>query len=124
MNQMLYGQKIVLDCGYEQFMKPQEIKNCAKQLQLVFATNRVHKEPFDLYFCNADLEGELMKILHRAIPPLYDDDFPVNVKTESYLDIFDKKNLVYLTPHTQNEMQEFDHDAVYIVGAYVDKVYY
>lgn len=39
---MQFGQKLVIDCSYEQHMTKQEIVNCAKQLMFVFADNRVH----------------------------------------------------------------------------------
>ena len=122
MNAMMFGQPIVMDCGYEEYMTKRETKNCTKQLQLSFACNRSHDDPFDMYFCNVNLDGYLSKELQRFIPTVLDDDFPLHVKTESYLDLFDKKRLVYLTPHCHNEMTEFDHDAVYIIGAFVDRV--
>lgn len=39
---MKFGQKLVLDCGYDQDMTVMENKNCAKQLTLLFAENRTH----------------------------------------------------------------------------------
>jgi ribonuclease P protein 1 len=57
----------------------------------------------------------------KCIPTLYDSDFPINITEKSYLDIFPKEDIVYLTPHCREELREFDHDAVYIIGAMVDK---
>jgi hypothetical protein len=45
----------------------------------------------------------------------------MNVHKESYVDIFDKEKLVYLTPHCRNELIDYNHDDIYIVGAMVDK---
>lgn len=53
---------------------------------------------------------------------MYEPHFPMNIHSQSYLDIFDKEQLVYLTPHCREEMDNYDHDAIYIVGALVDKV--
>jgi Trm5-related predicted tRNA methylase len=39
---------------------------------------------------------------------------------ESYIDLFDKDRLIYLTPDSPNEMTHFDHDAVYILGGIYD----
>lgn len=118
---MQFGQKLVLDCGYDQHMVKREAKNCAKQLMLSFVENRLHNSPFDLHFCNAVRNGDTMKSLERFIPPLHNADFPVNITEKSYLDIFPKEKIVYLTPHCREELMEYDHDAIYIIGAIVDK---
>lgn len=63
-----------------------------------------------------------MKSLHRNIPTLHEQGFPLYLHEQSYLDIFDRSELVYLTPHCREEMTTYDHNAVYIIGAIVDKV--
>lgn len=60
--------------------------------------------------------------LYKFIPTMYEPWFPLNIHEKSYLDVFSRDQLVYLTPHCREEMQEFDHDAVYILGGIVDKV--
>nr|CAI5828294.1 unnamed protein product [Callosobruchus analis] len=117
-----YGQKLVIDCGYDGNMTKRENYNCAKQLMLLFAENRMHKEPFDIHFCNANPEGFLIKQLNKNIPTMYEKWFPLNIHECSYLDMYPKDQLVYLTPHCREEMSEFDYDSVYIIGALVDKV--
>lgn len=37
---MLFGQKLVVDCGFGEHMTKHESINCAKQLMLLFADNR------------------------------------------------------------------------------------
>lgn len=118
---MLYGQKLVFDCGYDDYMSAHELSSCAKQLLFVFANNREHIDPFDLYFCNLPQSSRLMQYLIRSIPTVNQPEFPLNITPKSYLDLFDKDRLVYLTPHCQNEMDHYDMNAVYIVGALVDK---
>lgn len=121
-NAMQFGSKLILDCSYDEHMVPREAKNAAKQLMLLFADNRLDTEPFDLHFCNANPRGMVMQALHRHIPTLYEPSFPLNVHEESYLDLFPRKNLVYLTPHCRNDLLEYSHDDIYIVGAMVDKM--
>lgn len=119
---MIFGQKLVFDCSYDPYMNSRESKNCAKQLMIVFSENRIHPDPFNLYFTNAHADSPTMKYLHKHIPTLYEDTFPLNVTPKSYLDLFPKKDLVYLTPHCRESLKEYSHDDVYIVGAMVDKV--
>ncbi|KAJ8978654.1 hypothetical protein NQ317_019090 [Molorchus minor] len=119
---MMFGQKLVVDCGYDSDMTKRENSNCAKQLMLLFSENRLHADPFDLHLCNAHHDGIQMKYLHKFIPNMLEKSFPINVHEKSYLDIFPKDQLVYLTPHCREELTEYDHDAIYIIGAIVDKI--
>ncbi|CAK9798350.1 Mitochondrial ribonuclease P protein 1 homolog [Anthophora plagiata] len=118
---MLHEPTIVFDCGFETFMAPYEQQNCAKQLLLSFSANRMHHDPFNLYFCNVNTNGPIIRRLHRIIPQLFEPDFPLNITTKSYLDIFDKKKLVYLTPHSNTIMTKYEPNLIYIIGAMVDK---
>ena len=119
--EMKFGQPLVFDLGYTEHMNDKEAKNCAKQLELCFANNREHKYPFHLYYCNANEDEFMLKYMQRLMPRMYDLDYPVNVTSESYLDIFPRERLVYLTPHAKDDLQEFDTEAIYIIGALVDK---
>jgi ribonuclease P protein 1 len=116
-----FGQKIVIDCDYDKYMTPQESSNCAKQLMITFSENRLHKDPFDIHLCNAHQNNPTIKQLMKFIPNLYETYFPLNVNSQSYLDLFPKQDIVYLTPHCRTELDKFDHDSVYVVGALVDK---
>lgn len=120
--EMMGGQKLVLDCGFEDKMTRNELKYCARQLQLAFAANRAHDYPYDLHYCNINPNEYLHQEFHSYIPTMYQPDFPINITEKSYLDLFEKDKLVYLTPDCHEELKEFDHDAIYIIGAIVDKV--
>lgn len=67
-------------------------------------------------------EGILKSYIKRQIPTIEDPAFPLNLHEASYLDLFPKDQLVYLTPHCNDTMEKYDHDAIYIIGAIVDKV--
>lgn len=119
---MQFDQKIVIDCSYDEFMSRPEASNTGKQLMLSFAENRLHNEPFDLHFCNVNLNSVATKALHKYIPTMLDDDFPMNIHQSSMTEKFDKERLVYLTPHCRNDLEEYNHDDIYIIGAMVDKM--
>lgn len=118
---MMFGQKIVLDCSYDSLMVKRDSQNCAKQLMMTFAENRLHDDPFDLYLCNINRESVTMQELNKFIKPMYEDHFPLNITEKSYLDLFPKDKIVYLTPHCREELINYDHEAVYVIGAVVDK---
>ncbi|KAH0552586.1 mitochondrial ribonuclease P protein 1 homolog [Cotesia glomerata] len=118
----MFGPKVVLDCGFEDKMTRQEIRNCAKQLMFAFAANREYTEPFDLHFCNLNRSSYLFEELYSFIPTMLEPEFPINLHENSYLDLYPRDKLVYLTPDCKQMMSDYDTDAVYIVGAIVDKV--
>nr|CAH0103206.1 unnamed protein product [Daphnia galeata] len=117
----MFDLPVVYDHSYEPHMSQQELKNTAKQLALAFSVNREHKNPFPIQFCNVNFNGPVMKHLLKHIPTLYNPEFPINISHKSYLDMFPREKLVYLTPHCRNEMTHFDYDSVYIIGSMVDR---
>ncbi|KAL5286352.1 TRMT10C family protein [Megaselia abdita] len=119
---MRFGEKIVIDCSYDDQMNRHEAVNTAKQLGLCFAENRLHDQPFDLHYCNASLNKLTMKTLHRQIPTMLDTDFPMNVHEKCFTELFPLQNLVYLTPHCRTDLVEYNPDDIYIIGGIVDKV--
>lgn len=64
--------------------------------------------------------GNLFPYLLKNIPTLMEKWFPLNVHECSYLDLFPREKLVYLTPHCQQVLNEYDHDDIYIIGGIVD----
>ncbi|ODM90497.1 Mitochondrial ribonuclease P protein 1 [Orchesella cincta] len=118
---MLHNPPIVLDCSYDENMNFREAKNCAKQLELLITENKQHPEPFNLYLCNADRHSKMMTYLRRSVPTLDDDSFPINIHEESFMDVLPRERLVYLTPHTRDDLDEYNEDDIYIIGAMVDK---
>ncbi|XP_069683928.1 mitochondrial ribonuclease P protein 1 homolog [Periplaneta americana] len=122
MQAMMFSQKLVVDCSYDAHMTSREAQNCGKQIMMMFSDNRYHDYPFDVHLCNAKRDSNTLKQLKKFIPTVYDLEFPLNITERSYLDVFPKEKIVYLTPHCREELNEFDHDAVYIIGAMVDKV--
>ena len=117
----IFDLPVVYDLSYDEHMNSTEQKNAAKQLVLSLVANREHVSPFPMQFCNVNFNGLVMKHLLKLVPTLYNPDFPISISPKSYLDIFPKEKLVYLTPHCQNEMSHFDAEKVYIIGCLVDK---
>ncbi|XP_039957335.1 mitochondrial ribonuclease P protein 1 homolog [Bactrocera tryoni] len=119
---MQFSPKIVLDCSYDRHMTRREALNAAKQLMLCFAENRAHDDPFDLHYCNVNINSVCTKALNRYIPTMFNTEFPMNVHENCFTELFPKENLVYLTPHCRTDLEVYNPDNVYIVGAMVDTV--
>lgn len=115
----MFGQTLVFDLDYEQEMTRRELINAADQLQEVYAANRANSDPFNLVFCNLKEEGDYRKQLHKAMGHLGRPGCLVTVTEKSYLDLYPKEKLVYLTPDARQPLRYSD-DAIYIIGAMVD----
>ncbi len=98
-----------------------EINLCVKQMVYTFATNRTFDYPSDVHICNFEANSKFGKKMLRSIPTMLNPEFPMNVHSTSYMDVFDKDKLVYLTPHCRQDLVNFNPDDVYIIGAMVDK---
>lgn len=46
--------------------------------------------------------------------------FQIEFNSKSYLDIFPKENIVYLTSESENVIEEFQDNMYYIIGGLVD----
>lgn len=119
---IMYGNKLVFDFSYERYMRQQELNSCAKQVLESYSINRTHDYPFHIYLCNVYMNGELIKRLHRYIPTLFDDDFPMTITEKSFLEVFERDKLVYLSSDAPTMLEKIEPDMAYIIGAYVDKV--
>ncbi|XP_005100266.1 mitochondrial ribonuclease P protein 1 homolog [Aplysia californica] len=117
---MQYGVPLVIDMDFEKHMRPQEIRNTAHQLLDLYAFNRLDDgEPFHLHFTSCSETNSI----YRMMQILFQDnqDFLATVTENSYLDLFKKQELVYLSPNGRQVLREFDPNTVYIVGAFNDK---
>lgn len=117
---MQFGQPLVFDMDYENFMKPVELRNTVSQLLESEGWNRKNVDPFHLYFCNLKLDSAY----HRHLVKCYSekwDKLLLTATEKSPVDIFPKDSIIYLTADSPNVMTTFKHDKIYIIGSLVDK---
>ncbi|KAL7630534.1 UNVERIFIED_CONTAM: hypothetical protein RMT77_019273 [Armadillidium vulgare] len=121
-NAMEFNQPLVIDLDFYDHMKRKEIYSLANQLKLCIVNNRVRLEPFNLMMCNVDFNCHKFQIFsNKIMPSVLQRHFPMNITSKSYLDLFPKEKLIYLTPDARQEMQTFNSDAVYIIGGILDE---
>ena len=44
----------------------------------------------------------------------------LTVTEKCYTELYPKEDIVYLTPNSQYNMEDYDHDAVYIIGGNIN----
>lgn len=116
---MQHGPHLLFDCGFENKMTDHELSEFCAQLQLSFAFNKVHSDPFHLIFCNFHHGGKTGIMLEKHLPNY--NAYPMTFTNKHYLDLFPKDRLVYLSPNSRTVLSEYNEDDVYIVGGIVDK---
>ncbi|XP_012585332.1 PREDICTED: mitochondrial ribonuclease P protein 1 [Condylura cristata] len=117
---MQFGQPLVFDMAYDDYMNPKEMQYTVSQLLESEGWNRRNVDPFHIYFCNLKTEGSY----HRELVKRYGEKWNKLLLTateKSYVDIFPKDSIIYLTADSPNVMTSFKHDKIYIVGSFVDK---
>ncbi|XP_062063247.1 tRNA methyltransferase 10 homolog C [Lepus europaeus] len=117
---MQFGQPLVFDMIYDNYMKPKELQNAVSQLLESEGCNRRNIDPFHIYFCNLKINGAY----HRELVKRYGekwDKLLLTATEKSYVDLFPKDDIIYLTADSPNVMTTFRHDKIYIVGSFVDK---
>ncbi|OTF73269.1 hypothetical protein BLA29_001417 [Euroglyphus maynei] len=120
----MFGQKLVIDLDYDDHMSLNECRIQVNHIvRLVGENLRTTDDPFDIYFTNCNYEKPTMKHLSR-----YFDTMPFQLMSleqqflrKSYLNVFDRKRLVYLTPNASETLTDYNHDDIYIIGAFLDK---
>ncbi|KAG9492418.1 hypothetical protein GDO78_000752 [Eleutherodactylus coqui] len=117
---MRFGQPLVFDLAYDHYMSQMELENTVFQLQLSEGFNRKTMDPFHIHFCNLQPNG----LYHKQLVKRYEgawDNLLITATEKSYVDLFPKDQLVYLTADSPNVLKTFDHNKIYIIGAFVDK---
>lgn len=117
---MQFGQPLVFDMDYDNYMKPRELQNTVSQLLESEGWNRRDVDPFHLYFCNLKTDGAYHKELVKRYGEKW-DKLLLTATEKSHVDLFPKDSIIYLTADSPKVMTTFKHDKIYIVGSFVDK---
>lgn len=92
-------------------------KSLYREFIEVIHQNRDSARPFQLHFCNYDYESKF----HQEFSTMLNlDSNLVHDSSKSYLDIFPKEKLVYLSKDAKRKMTYYDPNKVYVIGSIVD----
>lgn len=118
---MPWGQPLIIDL---QFMNAMNLRQARSLMQreIVYGLNRNKqaKEPFAIYLTSFDKHNEKCRYLLDFMPNLLDSTTPVVVTEKSYLEVFPKERLVYLTPDSRTDLNEYDGNDIYVIGGLID----
>lgn len=124
MQAKLFNPKVIIDCSYDTYMTSWEADSVAIKVARLQGANRQHPDSFDVHICNAAWNGVTMKCIQKAMPKILSPSHPIEVHTESPIDLFPSDRLVYLTPYAEHDLENVSPDDIYIIGAFVNKRFY
>ncbi|XP_071960731.1 tRNA methyltransferase 10 homolog C-like [Antedon mediterranea] len=117
---MKFGQNVVFDFCYDQYMQRRDAISLSMQISYVIHENKKAKESFHIHFVN-HLEGSLShKELVRTTTKDVYNKMMVTMNSQSLLETFPKEDIIYLSPDSPNIMRTFDDTKTYVIGALVD----
>lgn len=117
---MQFGQPLVFDMSYDNYMNPKELESTISQLLESEGQNRRDVDPFHLHFCNLKIDGAYHRQLVRHYGEKW-DKLLITATEKSYIDLFPKSSIIYLTADSPNVMTTYKQDKIYVVGSFVDK---
>lgn len=113
-----FGQPLVFDMGVDYQMSNFEGSNFISQMKETYGSNRAHSDPFNLYLCNYNPRNVTQR---KLVEGNHTDGWLWNVTRRCFTEIFPKDKIVYLTSRSRVPLSRFSHDAIYVIGATVDK---
>lgn len=118
----MFGPRLAIDFGFNQELLKTFAYHTLKT-QLYFTINEIRNAriPFHLNLCNLERGSKLDEFFRTDMPYLFQPSSLINVTSQSYLDIFPKSNLVYLTPDSNRTLTRVDPEKVYIIGGFCDQ---
>lgn len=111
---------IIMDCGFNDLMTEKEIQSFVNQLGFAYGKNRT--APKSMKFCLSTLDDKLKQTLEQKLPSYSSwKNITILENNSSYLDKFDKNDLIYLSADSENVIHELQEGKNYIIGGIVDK---
>lgn len=107
--------KICLDLSLADLMTPVEFSKTFKQLHRCYSINRRASAPLQLHIVGySDKTKDAMSKMSGCF------NWDINFHRETYSELFNLSDIIYLTSDSPNVLETLDHNKVYIIGALVD----
>uniref|UniRef100_A0A1Q3EZX0 tRNA (guanine(9)-N(1))-methyltransferase n=1 Tax=Culex tarsalis TaxID=7177 RepID=A0A1Q3EZX0_CULTA len=109
---------VVVDLSFDaDMMIDKDVAKCVKQLLRIYTMNRRSERPIPLHFTGIREGGAVERHLNRNDGYQHWD---VRYSSESFVKLFDREKLIYLTSESDNVLDELEKDHVYVIGGLVD----
>ncbi|XP_066844020.1 tRNA methyltransferase 10 homolog B isoform X10 [Anser cygnoides] len=113
------GPRLCVDLGMADSMTLKETSRLASQIRRLYGANRQAEKPFWLYLTEFVVGSLIYEECFRMNDGF--SNYLMDTTQESYLDLFPLDAIVYLTPDSENVLEDIDPKKVYILGGLVDE---
>ena len=111
----LFGHKLVVDMDYEKRLPISLSLSVTRSICKLYSVNRFQiEQPFDLWLCNVDMNDNSMKRMDQYLPNWNKTSSFLSFHQQSYLDLFPRKDLVYITPFAKHIL-DYNPDDIYVI---------
>ncbi|XP_072763244.1 tRNA methyltransferase 10 homolog A isoform X2 [Anoplolepis gracilipes] len=106
---------VTIDLSFDELMIEKDIAKLTKQILRCYTLNRRATAPmqFSLTSFTGRSRADMEK--HNGY-----EHWDVNFQTESYINVYPKDKIVYLTSESENVIDRLNHEWVYVIGGLVD----
>ncbi|WAR30975.1 TM10B-like protein [Mya arenaria] len=116
---MKTGQIICIDCSLEQHMSDKEKGKLAMQVGRLYGSNRRVDNPAHIYLTGVNKGGQLYSELVKKNSGF--ENYLIEVEEKSHIELFPLERVVYLSPDSNNLLEDVDPGKIYVIGGLVDE---
>ncbi|KAM9262234.1 tRNA methyltransferase 10 homolog B [Morus bassanus] len=113
------GPRLCVDLGVADRMTQKETSRLASQIRRLYGANRRAEKPFWLCLTEFVVGSLIYEECFRMNDGF--SNYLMDTTQESYLDLFPLDAIVYLTPDSENVLEDIEPNKVYILGGLVDE---
>ncbi|KAM9589239.1 tRNA methyltransferase 10 homolog B [Morphnus guianensis] len=113
------GPRLCVDLGMADCMTQKETSRLASQIRRLYGANRRAEKPFWLCLTEFVVGSLIYEECFRMNDGF--SNYLMDTTEESYLDLFPLDAIVYLTPDSDNVLEDIDPNKVYVLGGLVDE---
>lgn len=106
---------IVIDLSFDNLMSEKNRFKVIKQILRCYSINRRSETPIQFSITSFGERTRTEIARHNGY-----ENWDVEFYEKSYLDVYPKDKLVYLTSDSENVIEEFENDTYYVIGGLVD----
>ncbi|KAI8435066.1 hypothetical protein MSG28_003475, partial [Choristoneura fumiferana] len=106
---------IIIDLSFDNLMIEKDRFKVIKQILRCYSVNRRSQSPLQFHITAFSERAKSEMSRHNGY-----ENWDIEFHTGSYLDIFPKESLVYLSSESENVIEKFEENTYYIIGGLVD----
>ncbi|XP_038215850.1 tRNA methyltransferase 10 homolog A [Zerene cesonia] len=106
---------IIIDLSFDHLMIEKDRYKVIKQLLRCYSINRRSEAPLQFHVTSFGEKAKIDISRHNGY-----ENWDIGYHEKSYLELFPKEKLVYLSSESENVIEQFEEDTYYIIGGLVD----